>query len=314
MATVLVVEDDLNVRRLLTFHLKRSGYSVEEAGSIAEARVLAAGRQWDVAVLDRRLPDGDGLELCVELRSAFPHAFILMLTGEASGEAKLEGFQRGADDYVTKPFQIDELIARVRAGVRIVGLQAALIEKNRLLDDLSRSDGLTGLRNRRAFDERMAEAFTHAVRYGRALSMAIIDVDLFKAINDVSGHHAGDNVLRCVGGRLMTCTRAADFVARIGGEEFVIILPETPLFEAMQVGEKVRASIAATPIADQRVTVSIGIASFPHSHVQTVDELYRAADQALYRAKARGRNRVEIERRRSMRDGGGWSAGTVAEA
>lgn len=313
MPTVLLVEDDPHVRRLLALQLRRAGYEIEEAASIGEARQEIARRNWDVAVLDRRLPDGDGLELCVELRSGFPHGYILMLTGESSGEAKLEGFQRGADDYVTKPFQVDELVARVRAGTRIVELQKALIEKNRQLAELSRTDGLTGLRNRRAFDERVREAFTHAVRYGRPLSMAIVDVDLFKSINDMSGHGAGDNVLRCVASRLQACTRAADFVARIGGEEFVILLPETPLFESMQVGEKVRASIAATPIAGQRVTVSIGIASFPHSHVQTIDELYRASDQALYRAKTNGRNRVEVERRRSIREGG-WSTSSAAEA
>ena len=313
MPTVLLVEDDVNVRKLLTLQLRRAGYGIEEVASIGEASAIVNDRDWDVAVLDRRLPDGDGLELCHELRSAFPHAYILILTGDSSGEAKLEGFHRGADDYVTKPFQIDELVARVRAGARIVELQKALIEKNRQLDDLSRSDGLTGLRNRRAFDERIGEALTHAMRYGRSLSMAIIDVDLFKAINDTSGHTAGDNVLRCVGSRLLACTRAADFVARIGGEEFAILLPETALFEAMQVGEKVRASVAATPIAGERVTVSIGIASFPHSNVQTVDELYRAADQALYRAKNKGRNRVEIERRRSIREAP-WNASSVAEA
>lgn len=313
MPTVLLVEDDQHVRKLLALHLQRSGFAIEEAGTIAEARAILRDGSWDVAVLDRRLPDGDGLELCVELRTSFPHGYILMLTGESSGEAKLEGFQRGADDYVTKPFQVDELIARVRAGGRIVELQRALLEKNRQLADLSRTDGLTGLRNRRAFDERIRESFTHAVRYGRSLSMAIIDVDFFKAINDSAGHGAGDSVLRCVASRLEACTRSADFVARIGGEEFAMLLPETALFEAMQVGEKVRASIAATPIGNQRVTVSTGIASFPHSFVQTVDELYRAADQALYRAKANGRNRVEIERRRSIRDGGGWAA-NVAEA
>lgn len=313
MPTVLVVEDDVNVRHLLTLSLTRAGYEIEEAASVAEARARTVLRSFDIAILDRRLPDGDGLDLCVELRRDYPHAYLLMLTGESSGEAKLEGFQRGADDYVTKPFQLEELIARVRAGARIVELQKALMESNRQLRDLSRTDGLTGVSNRRAFDERVREAFTHAHRYGRPLSMAIIDVDFFKSINDSSGHGVGDSVLQCVASRLTSCTRAADFVARIGGEEFAVMLPETALFEAMQVGEKIRASIAAQPILGQRVTVSTGIASFPHSLVGSVEEFSRAADQALYRAKANGRNRVEIERRRSVREGG-WTPAPANQA
>ncbi len=317
-ADIILVEDDESVSRLLTRQLQRAGYGVRAAGTIAAARELVRNHTWDLALLDRRLPDGDGLELCRELRAQCPHAYLLVLTGESSDEAKLEGFAHGADDYVTKPFQAEELIARIRAGVRIVGLQKALLDSNRRLEELSLTDGLTALRNRRAFDERLTDAFEHARRYSRPLSLVLTDVDLFKNINDTHGHATGDAVLRGVAKAIASASRQADFVARIGGEEFGILLPETPLFEAMQFCEKIRATVACTPVVHEgvahRVTVSLGIANYPHSHVHTPAELYESADQALYRAKANGRNRTEMERRRDPRDGrsGGGAVGRRA--
>ncbi|MGZ5434318.1 MAG: GGDEF domain-containing response regulator [Thermoanaerobaculia bacterium] len=298
--TILLVEDDPNVSFMLSQQLKRAGYVVQAASTIETARQRAK-QPWDLAILDRNLPDGDGVDLCRERRATAPHAYIVMLTGVSSEEGKLEGFACGADDYVTKPAPIPELLARVRAGLRIVGLQKKLLE-------LSLTDSLTSLHNRRAFDERLGEAFEHARRYGRPLSLAIVDVDHFKAINDVLGHGAGDAVLRGVANTIGARTRQTDFAARVGGEEFAILLPETALFEALQFGEKLRATIAAEPVVGQPVTVSIGIASFPHSPVPGTAELFRAADQALYRAKENGRNRVEIERRRTWRESCGARA------
>ncbi|HEX8254409.1 MAG TPA: diguanylate cyclase [Thermoanaerobaculia bacterium] len=294
---IILVEDDANVSLLLTRQLRRAGYHVRDAGTIAEARELVRDGDWDVVVTDRGLPDGDGLELCEELRAQSPHGYIVVLTGESSSEAKLEGFESGADDYVTKPFAVDELIARIRAGVRIVRLQKALMESNKQLEELSLTDSLTNLRNRRAFDERLSEAFEHARRYERQLSLVVIDVDHFKHINDSYGHDTGDAVLQGVADLIATCTRATDFVARIGGEEFAVLLPETPLFEAMQFAEKIRARIATTQVADLDVTVSLGVANALHSRVTSTAVLFHAADQALYRAKANGRNRTEMERR-----------------
>ena len=293
---LILVEDDANLSLMLAKQLERAGYAVQAASTIAQARELARG-EWDLALLDRDLPDGDGLDLCGELRAAAPHAYIIMLTGKSSGAQKLEGFASGADDYVTKPAQIEELLARVRAGLRIVALQKQLLE-------LSQTDPLTSLRNRRAFDARLEEEFLHARRYERPLSLAIIDVDHFKSINDEHGHDAGDAVLRGVAKIIGGGTRQTDFVARIGGEEFAILLPETPLFEALQFAEKVRSSIAAQDIAGHHVTISIGIANIPHSGVPEMRYLFNAADQALYRAKNRGRNRVELERRRACRGAG----------
>lgn len=291
---IILVEDDANVSFMLSRQLERAGYTVRTAATIATARELVQ-KPWDLVILDRTLPDGDGVDLCRELRVADPHAYIVMLTSHNSDAAKLEGFACGADDYIIKPAQIEELLARIRAGLRIVGLQKQLVE-------LSQTDPLTSLRNRRAFDERMKDAFEHARRYERPLSLAIVDVDHFKAINDSYGHDAGDAVLRGVADRIAGGTRQVDFAARVGGEEFAILLPETALFEALQFGEKLRSSIACSAIEGHEITVSIGVANFPHSIVPGTNELFRAADQALYRAKMNGRNRVEIERRRQPRE------------
>jgi diguanylate cyclase (GGDEF)-like protein len=291
---------------MLSRQLKRAGYEVRVAGTLAAARELVRHMEWDVVLLDRNLPDGDGLDLCRELRAQSPHGYIVVLTGVDGDQAIVEGFEHGADDYVTKPFAIDELIARIRAGVRIVRLQKALLESNRLLEDLSLTDGLTSLRNRRAFDDRLRDAFEHSRRYERPLSLVVIDIDHFKPINDSHGHDAGDAVLRGVARRIAKSTRQTDFAARIGGEEFAIILPETPLFEAMQFAEKIRAIVAATPVEagegrELNVTVSIGVANALHSRTHSRAELFQAADQALYRAKANGRNRTEMERRRDVK-------------
>lgn len=291
---VTLVEDDANVARLVELGLQRQGYEVRTVATMADARRIVSAGSWDILLLDRRLPDGDGIELCNEVRDQNPHGYIIMLTGDATKEGKLQGFGCGADDYVTKPFQLEELVARVRAGSRIVELQKQLLKSNRQLEELARTDSLTGLRNRRSFDQEFLTRFGHAFRYSRPLAVAMLDIDHFKKINDERGHPAGDEVLQRVASILRRCTRSTDLVARYGGEEFVIALPETPLFESLQVGEKIRAAIAADPMG---ATASMGIASLPHSQFMDAEAMIRAADQALYRAKARGRNRVEYERR-----------------
>jgi len=302
--TIAIVEDDPNLRRMLRLHLERAGYRVCEASSVTSGRELLRSGGWELAILDRKLPDGDGIALACDLRARFPHAYLMILTGETSEEAKLEGFECGADDYVTKPFQVSELLARIRAGMRIVELQARLLESNRRLEELTVTDPLTSLRNRRAFEQELATQFNRARRYSRPLSLIIIDIDHFKSINDTHGHPAGDAVLRAVAAILERETRSSDLVARIGGEEIAVLLPETALFEAVQVAEKIRASVAAADVragqASVPVTVSAGVANVPHSDVSSSAELVRAADQALYRAKQNGRNRIEVERRSSL--------------
>jgi diguanylate cyclase (GGDEF)-like protein len=307
--TILLVEDDPGVSALLNATLERQGYGVTCAGTLAAAEAHLQRRgDYDLVILDRGLPDGDGATLCPVIRAICAHSYTLMLTGDATPEAKVEGFAFGADDYVTKPFEHDELLARIRAGLRIVELQKELLASNRRYEALSLTDSLTSLGNRRAFDEEFASRFEHAQRYSRPLSIALIDLDHFKSVNDRSGHTAGDGVLRGIAQIIEHSTRRTDFPARIGGEEFAVLLPETSLFEALHVAEKIRSTIDGATIrtegAVHQVTVSIGIANVPHSIVSSAKMLFDAADQALYRAKNRGRNRVECERRRvTVREG-----------
>ena len=280
---IILVEDDSDVAVMLSHHLRRAGWGVTVTATLAHARRTLQQATWDVMILDRRLPDGDGIELCREVRRDAAHGYILMLTGEGSEEAKLEGFGCGADDYVTKPFQIPELLARIRAGLRIVALQKRLL-------DLSTADALTGLGNRRAFDQALVNRFELARRYGSEFSLVLIDVDHFKNVNDTRGHPAGDEVLRQVSAILRERTRSSDIVTRYGGEEFAIILPETPLFETVRFAEKIRAAVAE---GVPGVTISVGVASLGPLCATPAELLY-AADRSLYRAKAAGRNRVDV--------------------
>lgn len=296
---IALLEDDSSLAALIVHSLKRSGFEVIVASTLAQARE-EFGLSWDLLLCDRVLPDGDGLDFCNEVRDRTGARFryVIVLSGEGSEDAKLEGFARGADDYVTKPVSMAELIARVRAGLRIVSLQKALVASNRRLERLSRTDELTNLPNRRHFQEEFTRAYEHALRYERPLSIGILDVDYFKRVNDTQGHEAGDQVLEQIGKVLTEQLRVSDFAARIGGEEFAVILPESHLHEAVVVSEKIRRAIEGE--LDQKLnplTVSIGLSSIPHSAFASKSEMFRAADQALYRAKNRGRNRVEVERR-----------------
>ena len=299
-----IVDDDAAIRRLLRLLLTRAGYQTFECTTGSEARERLWKEPWDIAILDRKLPDMDGVVLCHEIKS---HAelrkrYIIMLTGEDEQEDKVEGLELGADDYITKPFQVAELLARVRAAKRIVDLQKELLETNKRLELLSITDGLTKLHNHRHFQDELNRAFDESARYERPLSLAMIDIDFFKKVNDTHGHAVGDDVLREVARLYRDSVRSTDLVARYGGEEFAVMMPETTMDDAAIFAEKIRSMIEATPIQTQAgpvtVTVSIGVASVPHSRIHSSKELIVAADKALYRAKRNGRNQVQAEKRK----------------
>ena len=302
--TVAIVDDDAAIRRLVKLFLHRAGYDTIECTTGEEARKELVERAWDIAVLDRKLPDMDGLRLAQEIkaRSETRARYIVMLTGEDEQEDKIEGLELGADDYITKPFQYPELLARIRAGKRIVDLQNELLESNRRLELLSITDGLTKLHNHRHFQDELARAFDEAQRYQRPLSLAMIDIDFFKKFNDTYGHAAGDDVLKQVAKIYRSSVRSTDLVARYGGEEFAVMMPETALDDAITFAEKIRNVIETTPLETQagkvHATVSLGVASIPLSRIRSAKELIVAADKALYRAKRNGRNQVQAERRR----------------
>jgi len=248
--TIAIVDDDGAIRRLVRLFLKRAGYETLECTTGGEAREALRTQAWDLAVLDRRLPDLDGVVLANELKSnpAFRARYVIMLTGEDEQEDKVEGLELGADDYITKPFQYPELLARIRAGKRIVDLQNELIEANKRLELLSITDGLTKLYNHRYFQDELARAFDESLRYQRPLSLAIIDIDFFKKVNDTYGHAVGDEVLRHVSALFRDSIRSTDLAARYGGEEFAVMMPETELDDAIAFAEKIRSLIESTPI------------------------------------------------------------------
>jgi len=298
--TVAVVDDDAAIRRLVRLFLSRAGYGSFECETGDQARAALLSKPWDLAILDRKLPDMDGLALCRELKAQpqFRSRYIVILTGEAEHEDKVEGLELGADDYITKPFQYPELLARVRAGKRIVDLQKELIETNRRLELLSITDGLTKLNNHRFFQDELARAFEESERYERPLSLTMTDIDFFKKVNDTYGHAIGDEVLKAISSIFQKSIRTTDLAARYGGEEFALMLPETVLDDALIFAEQIRRSIEAAPVQTHAgsipATVSIGVATVPHARIRSAKELIVAADKALYRAKKNGRNQVVI--------------------
>jgi diguanylate cyclase (GGDEF)-like protein len=307
--TIAIVDDDAAIRRLVRLLLTRAGYDTREYATGSEAQTALRSESWDLAILDRRLPEMDGLQMAAELKGnpEFRSRYIIMLTGEDEQEDKVEGLESGADDYITKPFQPRELLARIRAGERIVRLQKELLETNKRLELLSITDGLTKLNNHRYFQDELARAFEESQRYGRPLSLAMIDLDFFKKVNDTYGHAVGDDVLKRAAALFHESARSTDLVARYGGEEFAVMMPETELADAAVFAEKIRSLIASQPIETLAgaipATVSIGVASVPLSRILTAKELIVAADKALYRAKKNGRNQVQCEKRREMRPG-----------
>jgi two-component system cell cycle response regulator len=297
---VAVVEQDQAVRGLLATLLRGGGYAVLECGNGKDARRMLNEYPWDLAVVERSLPDGDGSVLCSELRKNdhFASRYVIVTLNPEDKASSIETLDRGADDFATKPLDPQELLAKIRAGRRIVDLSKKLLALNQQLEVLSITDGLTKLYNRRYFQEQLLRAFDQSFRYRRPLSVAVIDIDLFKKINDTYGHGTGDKVLEEVSTTLAQSARSTDLVARYGGDEFAIVAPETNASDAYQFAERIRLQIAAHPIVAGEIsiplTVSIGLTSAPDDEFRNAIQMIDAADRALYLAKENGRNRVEF--------------------
>ncbi len=305
---IVLIEDDPAIVRLLTRLFHSKGMEVIACATGADGLETLERRAWELCLLDRGLPDMDGIDICRHIKAdpRFDARQVIMLSGVSSLDAQVEALDLGADDYITKPFHTVELVARVNASRRVIEMQHQLLDMTRQLEEISARDSLTGIFNRRHFGTTLDQTFDHSSRYQRPLSVAILDVDRFKDINDSFGHQAGDAVLAEVARRFSGSVRSSDYLARYGGEEFVVLLPETDLEDAVSFGEKLRVSVASHPVAmpdgrEYSVTVSVGTASLEHTGFTTSADMIAAADQALYRAKRNGRNRVEAERRRSRR-------------
>jgi two-component system cell cycle response regulator len=293
--TVLIADDSAVVRAVIRRQLEADGHTVLEAGDGQEALRVCADSTPDVILLDVEMPilDGHGTLARLKADPATQNIPVVFLTGRVETADVVAGLQLGAHDYLRKPFEANELAARVGAALRASALQQELQQRMQQLEEASRTDMLTGVDNRRQIDEHLRVATSAARRYGRTIGILMIDVDHFKTINDDHGHAAGDAVLQELARRLRGGLRGEDAVGRWGGEEFIVILRETLAEGSTVVAERLRGAISATPFELEDgtripVTVSIG-------HVTGRDdgqELLRRADQAMYVAKAGGRDRV----------------------
>jgi two-component system, cell cycle response regulator len=296
---VLIADDDPVSRRLLQVSLGNAGYRVDAAADGAEAlRVLNQPDSPRLVILDWLMPGMDGVEVCRMVRASAgePYQYIILLTAKGHQTEIIEGLEAGADDYITKPFDLQELKARLRAGKRILELQEQLVSAREQLRIQATHDSLTGLFNRRAIEEALDREATRCRREKKPVGVILADVDHFKLINDTYGHQAGDAVLQEIARRMSASLRAYDSVGRYGGEEFLVVVPGSDLAAAAELAERLRQGIAAQPVSTDSamipVTVSLGVA-VSVDQPGGLEDLLRRADEALYAAKDRGRNRVE---------------------
>ncbi|MBI4717889.1 MAG: diguanylate cyclase [Planctomycetes bacterium] len=310
---ILVVDDNATNALLLTQTLKKHGHEVLVARDGVAALESARQAQPDLILLDIMMPAVDGFEVCRRLKANRGTAGIpvIFVTACARSEDVVRALGLGASDYVTKPFVMAEVVARISVQLRLRRAERELIAKNvelaRLAQDLtsrnaelailSRTDPLTGLLNRRAWYEAAETEAARSLRYGGCFGVAMIDVDHFKMLNDSRGHREGDDCLRDVAKAIESTCRVTDVAGRYGGEEFVVLMPETSIDGAVAAGERMREAVwaldlpHARDLAPPRVTVSIGVAVDTGQSLPLAETI-RAADAALYAAKHAGRNCV----------------------
>ena len=299
--SVLIIDDSDAVREkiiktLESFQLFVRYYEAED-GLEGFKKLLSA--PVDIVLCDLEMPRIDGFKFLSMMKSRpdLQNTPVIMLTGMGDRELKIKGLEQGASDYITKPFDPEELVARVKVHLKIKNLQDDLKRTNELLLELSNTDHLTGLFNRRYLMDALEKEIQRSTRKGGNLSMIILDIDNFKQVNDTYGHLQGDVVLKSVAVQLQKELRNYDIAARYGGEEFIAVLPDANLKEALFVADRVRMSIQSTKfdgsLSELGLTVSLGVALFSTADANSVDSFIKRADDALYRAKANGKNRVE---------------------
>jgi diguanylate cyclase (GGDEF)-like protein len=287
---VLIVDDTKNIHALVKARLNGEPVELHSCFSSADGLAMAGQLLPDLILLDVDMPDMDGFEVCRRLKGqpATMNIPVVFLTGAGSTDEKIRGLELGAVDYVTKPFEPAELRARVRAALRTKYLLDLLNKKAMI-------DGLTGLWNRTYFDQTLQAQLSLAKRSGQPVAVVIGDLDHFKQINDRCGHLTGDEALRIVAACMQATCRIEDVVCRYGGEEFGIIVPNTPSDKAIIMADRLKKNIEKLPLQHRGVPVQI-TCSFGIADVTSCGDkdLIAAADAALYRAKEAGRNRIEI--------------------
>lgn len=301
-SSVLVVEDSETVRREIVHILKGKSIfdTFYEADDGLQGFKVLLGHKIDLILCDVDMPMMDGFKFIslVQSREDLRDVPIILLTGKEDRDSKIRGLEQGASDYITKPFDGGELVARVKVHLKIKTLQDQLKQANELLLAISHTDHLTGLYNRRYLEETLEREFRRTQRKGNNLAVMIMDIDHFKMVNDTYGHQQGDYVLCKIATLFQRVLREYDTAARFGGEEFIAVIPETSLSEARIIAERIRISIEETlfNVGDEkiRITASFGVSAFPAEEIRSADDLIRVADKALYTAKISGRNRVEL--------------------
>ena len=297
---ILIADDSVISRHLLDATLRKWGYEVAIACDGEEAwHILQQDDAPPIAILDWMMPGLTGTEVCrlVRQRAREPYTYILLLTSKALKEDLVEGMDAGADDYIVKPFDQHELQVRLRAGTRLIDLQAQLLSAREALREQATRDALTGLWNRSSMLEILAREISRARREQTPLGVVLLDLDHFKNINDTYGHLAGDAVLREAARRLQQCIRTYDSIGRYGGEEFLVVFPGCEEANAARQAERLRSVLSTDPLLLTETTVtltaSFGVTSWNPGEDTDTELLIRRADEAMYRAKKLGRNRVE---------------------
>jgi diguanylate cyclase (GGDEF)-like protein len=301
MARILIIEDSASQRAEVRNLLREAGLfeQILEADNGVRGLKMLLSEPVDLVLCDLELPGLDGEKLLRMSHSAHGRQIpFLVLTSVKDSERKARLLREGACDTIMKPFHAVDLIARIELHLKLQQLQRELIEKNRMLEKLSTTDPLTGLRNRRFLNEILSVEFQRAYRYGTGLTILMADLDRFKEVNDRYGHLAGDEVLSVLAKRLQHRLRASDVGGRYGGEEFMVLLFHVNAEGGALFAERWRAEVEETPIEldDGRsvgITLSVGVASYAPTF-KDYGEFVAAADAALYRAKAAGRNRVAV--------------------
>ncbi len=301
MPKILVVDDDKGIVEMLKIALDTFGYHHIEAYDGADVLGLVVAENPDIILLDVNLPNKNGFEVCREIRESIHDTYIpiIMITARDDLSSKIEGLDTGADDYITKPVDIKEVMARIKSMLRIKSLQDELRLAKNELQELAVRDFLTGCYNRRYFMEIMELETKKSRRYNQPFACIMVDVDTFKKLNDTYGHPFGDTVLKGVANILQDNLRDSDIVCRYGGEEFVVYLPN--IYDSNELSvicERIRSVVQKTPFLFEdktvTVTISVGATLLEGKEIPDIDTIIANVDKAMYQAKHDGRNRYRI--------------------
>ncbi len=291
-AAILIVDDDPEIRSSIAEYLSLAGFSADSAENAEQTLVILKSKKIDVVITDIIMNGMDGLEMTQYIKKRYD-TDIIVITGYTKDYFYEEAIGKGADDFLFKPFKLEELLLRLK---RVLKERELTRERDRMLEQLKElaiTDGLTKLFNSRHFYHQLETEISRFNRYGRPLSMLLIDIDHFKKYNDRNGHLEGDKVLRETAQLIVSCMRTLDSVYRYGGEEFTALLPETDCSAAVNVAQRTRETIENNFLSvpePEKVTVSIGVTGYAVG--DSLTEFIRRADKAMYMAKEAGRNCV----------------------